>query len=555
MPIAIYLVIFYVWPVANVLKLSLFDPGFSLNSYQRALETPVYVQTLVRTFEISLIAALVSLGLGYPTAYAMAAASSRMRAVMVLIVTAAYLSNVLVRNYAWIFMLADNGVVNSTLRELHWTHQPLDLMFNRFGLMVGMVHILLPTTILILLATMLTIGPEHLRAASSLAAGPFTAFRRAYLPRTMPAIVVSVVLVFVLASAFFTTPAMLGGSGDRMMSNIIVDEVENLNWGFAGALSIVLVVASIIVIFAAQRLVGGAALIDRGGSAGSVHMVTPREGSLTALLDRVADPIWPWVPPVVATLTMAYLVLPLLIVLPISLSRSSFISWPPDGLSLIWYQTYLTSPRWIAATVNSLEIASLTTVIALGLAIPAALGFVRSRSPLRPLIFAMMVAPLLIPNILTAIGVLLFFTPLDIYGNPVAVALGHVIEAAPLATLVLLATLRNLDPNLEKAAASLGAGPLRTLFRVTLPVLAAATVTAGLFAFMHSFNELLIALFVGGISATTLPKRMWESLQDFEPTITAVSTLLIVFAVLVFVALRALRADIGAVAGDPVTEA
>jgi len=160
------------------------------------------------------------------------------------------------------------------------------------------------------------------------------------------------------------------------------------------------------------------------------------------------------------------------------------------------------------------------------------------------LIFGLMVAPLLIPNILTAIGVLLFFTPLNIYGNPVAVSLGHVIEAAPLATLVLVATLRNFDPNLERAAASLGAGPIRTLFRVTIPVLAAATITAGLFAFMHSFNELLIALFVGGITATTLPKRMWESLQDFEPTITAVSTLLVIFAVLVFVALRALRADV-----------
>ena len=544
MPIAIYLAVFYVWPVANVLKLSIFDPTFSLRSYERALTTPIYVQTLVRTFAISGSAALLCLVLGYPTAYAMAAAKPRIRAVMILIATAAYLSNVLVRNYAWIFMLADNGVVNSTLRELHITRQPLDLMFNRVGLMIGMVHILLPTAILILLAAMLTLGRDQLRAAATLAAGPFTAFRRAYLPLTMPAIVASLVLVFVLASAFFTTPAMLGGRGDRMMSNIIVDQVETLNWGFAGALSIVLVVASIAVILIGQGLAGAGALIDRGGPGGSVRQVAVHEGWWTAAIDRLADPIWPRLPPVVATVTMVYLVLPLLVVLPISLSKSSFIAWPPDGLALTWYQKYLTSPRWMGATLNSVEIAALTTVIALALAIPAAFGFVRSRSPLRPLIFGVMVAPLLIPNILTAIGVLLFFTPLGVYGNPLAVSLGHVIEAAPLATLVLVATLRNLDPNLERAAASLGAGPIRTLFRVTLPVLAAATATAGLFAFMHSFNELLIALFVGGITATTLPKRMWESLQDFEPTITAVSTLLILFAVVVFAVLRALRADV-----------
>jgi putative spermidine/putrescine transport system permease protein len=126
-------------------------------------------------------------------------------------------------------------------------------------------------------------------------------------------------------------------------------------------------------------------------------------------------------------------------------------------------------------------------------------------------------------------------------GNPFGVALGHTIESVPLATLVLLAALRNFDRELERAAASLGAGPLRTLFRVTLPILGAATITAALFAFMHSFNELLVALFVGGITATTLPKRMWESLQDFEPTITAVSTLLVFFAVAVLIALQALQ--------------
>ncbi|MGH7969787.1 MAG: ABC transporter permease, partial [Limisphaerales bacterium] len=342
----------------------------------------------------------------------------------------------------------------------------------------------------------------------------------------------------------FTTPAMLGGIGDRMMSNVIVEQVENLDWGFAGALSLVLVVASLAAILIAQRFAGAGALLTRSSSSGPARLVTARESWWKSGLDRVADPIWPRLPPVVATLTMAYLLLPLLIVVPISLSTSSFITWPPTGFSLVWYHTYIASPRWIDATVNSVEIALLTTVIALALAIPAAFGLLRSRSPLRPVIFGMMIAPILIPNILTAVSFLVFFAPLGLYGNPLAVSLGHVIEAAPLATLVLLATLRNFDPNLERAAASLGAGPIRTLFRVTLPVVAAGTVTAGLFAFMHSFNELLIALFVGGITATTLPKRMWESLQDFEPTITAVSTLLIAFAVLVFMALRALRADL-----------
>jgi ABC-type spermidine/putrescine transport system permease subunit II len=152
-----------------------------------------------------------------------------------------------------------------------------------------------------------------------------------------------------------------------------------------------------------------------------------------------------------------------------------------------------------------------------------------------------MVSPLIIPNIITAIGILFFFTSLNFTGNILSVALADVTEALPLATLVMLAALRNFDLDLERAAASLGASPLRTIFKVTLPVLAAATATAALFAFMQSFNELLMALFVGGIRAATVSKQMWESLQDFEPTLTAVSMLLVGFAVLVFIALQVVQ--------------
>jgi putative spermidine/putrescine transport system permease protein len=169
------------------------------------------------------------------------------------------------------------------------------------------------------------------------------------------------------------------------------------------------------------------------------------------------------------------------------------------------------------------------------------LGLARSRSRLRAPILAFMLSPLIIPNIIAAIGILFFFSKFNFTGNILSVALGDTIEALPLATLVMLAALRNFDPAIERAAASLGAGPLRTICKVTLPILAAATATAALFAFMHSFNALLMALFVGGISATTLSKQMWQSLDDYEPTITAVSMLMIGFALVVFVGLRVLQ--------------
>jgi putative spermidine/putrescine transport system permease protein len=542
-PASAFLLVFYVWPVAKVLKLSLFDPGFTLREYARAF-APTYRRILLQTLEISLSAAALCLLLGYPTAYMMARARPRIRMVMILIVSAAYLSNTLARNYAWIFMLAANGVVNSTLTSLHIIQHPMGLVFNRFGLLVGMVHILLPTTIFVLLATMLPIGQEHLRAAASLAAGPFTAFRRAYFPQTVPGVIASFVLVFVIGSAIFTTSAMLGGRSDRMMSNAIVDQVQELNWGFAGALAVILVAVTIAAILLVQHFFGAGALVDRGGVMARnapVRVVRVRERGDTATIDRVMNRCWNAIPPTTAVIVMVFLALPLLIILPISLSPSEFITWPPTGFSFHWYDAYLSDPKWLRATANSFEIAGITTAIALALGFPAALGLARSRSRSRTPIFALMVSPLIIPNIITAIGILFFFTSLNFTGNILSVALADVTEALPLATLVMLAALRNFDLDLERAAASLGASPLRTIFKVTLPVLAAATATAALFAFMQSFNELLMALFVGGIRAATVSKQMWESLQDFEPTLTAVSMLLVGFAVLVFIALQVVQ--------------
>jgi putative spermidine/putrescine transport system permease protein len=542
-PATLFLLVCFGWPVVNVLRQSLFDHGFTVHEYTRAFE-PAYRQILLHTIEIALSAAGLCLVFGYPTAYVMARARPRLRVLMILVVSAAYLSNPLARNYAWIFMLGARGVVNDTLLRLHIIHRPLALIFNRTGLLIGMVHILMPTVILVLLATMVTVGNDPLRAAASLAAGSFTAFRRAYFPQTVSGVVASFVLAFVIGSAIFTTAAMLGGQGDFMMSNEIVDQVQELNWGFAGALAVILLAVILAAILVVQRFFGAGALVDRGGVIARnapVRVVRVREGRVTAAVDGVMNRCWRWLPPVVAVLVMVYLSLPLLIILPVSLGKSNFITWPPTGVTSKWYGTYVSSPQWIHATVNSFEIAGITMVLSLVLGLPAALGLARSRSRLRAPILAFMLSPLIIPNIIAAIGVLFFFSKFNFTGNILSVALGDTIEALPLAILVMLAALRNFDPAIERAAASLGAGPLRTVCKVTLPILAAATATAALFAFMHSFNALLMALFVGGINATTLSKQMWQSLDDYEPTITAVSMLMIGFALVVFVGLRVLQ--------------
>jgi ABC-type spermidine/putrescine transport system permease subunit II len=236
-----------------------------------------------------------------------------------------------------------------------------------------------------------------------------------------------------------------------------------------------------------------------------------------------------------------FLTVPILMIVPLSFSSAAFFVFPPPGYSLRWYENYLNAPGWLDSTWHSVEIGLLTTAIALSLGIPAALGLARSSRKAASSLYLLLLSPLIMPSIVVAVGVFYILTLLGLNYTILGVALGHTIISMPIAILVLVAALRNFDRNLERAAISLGASPLRTTLRITLPVLSTAVITAAMFAFLQSFDELLISLFVSGINARTLPKKMWESLQELDPTIAAVSTLLVLFLILAMSALGLVR--------------
>jgi putative spermidine/putrescine transport system permease protein len=539
-PALAYLAAFYLVPLLQMLRLSLFDGGFTLAHFQRLLDVSTYRIVLGNTFEIALIVSTICLLLGYPTAYMLATSPPRRTGLLLAFVLVPFFTSLLVRNYAWIFLLGTRGVINTILIQTGVLGEPLPLMFNRLGVLVGMVHVLLPYTILVLLAVMRGINPQLLRAASSLGAGPFTAFRRVFLPLSIVGIGASFVLVFVLSLAFFVTPAMLGGPRETMVANMIASQMSQLQWSFASALAVVLLVVSLLAILLLQWVFGGAGLLipGQGEQLRIRREAAVREGRATWALDSTLNPVWPAVPIAIGGAVLFFLVVPVLVMIPLSFNPLEFFVFPPRGFSWRWYQSYLSSQDWLDATVNSLTIGGITTVLTMLIAVPAALGLSRSRSRLVGLLYAFILSPLIVPSIIIAIAVFLLFTNLGITGTVWGVAMGHAIGALPLAIVVLLAALRNFDRNLERAALSLGANPVRTTLRVTLPVLNTAVLTAAFFSFLHSFDELLIALFVGRISARTLPKKMWESLQEINPTMAAVSTLLVLFTVVALVILN-----------------
>jgi len=243
MPALLLLAVLFVFPIIKFLLISVFDPTFTLDNFVRAFTRPVYLRIFWKTFEISLMTTLGALFLGYPVAYLFANVPTRVRNILLPLVLFPFWTNILVRMYAWMALLGHNGVINQLLVNGNLIGEPLPLLFNRFSVLVGMIHFMLPYMILTLYSVMSGIPNELMQAAASLGSPPWKRFYRIYLPLSMPGVGAGCLLVFILAIAFFVTPALLGSIRETMISQVIEREIsEAFNWGFGAALSLILIV-------------------------------------------------------------------------------------------------------------------------------------------------------------------------------------------------------------------------------------------------------------------------------------------------------------------------
>lgn len=225
----------------------------------------------------------------------------------------------------------------------------------------------------------------------------------------------------------------------------------------------------------------------------------------------------------------AFLLLPMLIVIPVSFSSSEYLVFPPPGWSLRWYEQLFSDAAWVDAITTSLLVATLATVVAMVVGVCTAIALVRGRFAYKTAIYVAVLTPLVVPEIVIAIAMFFLFSAVRLVDSPVSIALGQSVVALPLVVLMVAATLQAFDETLERAAEGLGASPARAFVTVTLPVIGPAVLAASLFAFLTSFDNLLIALFLGGPSTRTLPVQIWDSVVLYvEPSIAAVGTILVV---------------------------
>jgi len=241
LPALAFYVLVYLYPLSRIVGWSFFDPDFTLKFYRELLAEPAYFKALRNTLEISVLVTLISLLLGYPLAYLMTTTSARARRVLTVLILVPFWTSILVRTFAWLVILGNNGLVNRALLHLGLVEIPQKLLFNMVGVQVGMVHVLLPFMVFPLYGVMSRIDLNVVRVARSLGAAPRKAFLYVFLPLSLPGVAAGCILVFLLAIGFYVTPALLGGPGQITLATMIDMMINTfLNFGFAATLGVLL---------------------------------------------------------------------------------------------------------------------------------------------------------------------------------------------------------------------------------------------------------------------------------------------------------------------------
>ncbi len=476
---------------------------------------------------------------------------------MILLVMVPFWTSYLVKSFAWVIVLGRTGIINQIGLGSGVLGQPLELLHNELGVMIGMVHAMVPLAILTMLPVMTGIDRRLTQASATLGATPAKGFWLVYFPLSLPGAAAAGLLTFISSLGFFIVPALLGGRQQTMLAQLIIVQVQEiLNWAFAGALAAMMLLAALVTCWVYDRVFGLSSLSGEpsDGKAGKTGFL--RALGL-AILDRVASissaiasgshrllgaAVSSRMLGIYSVLLFAFLMLPTLVVLPIAFTSSQFLEFPPPGYGLEWFRTYFTSDLWVAATIRSFGVAFATAIVATVIGGFAALALARSRSRWRGIIFAFFLAPMIVPRIVIAVGLFYLFAQMGLVATDLGLVIGHTVLALPFAFVAIAAVLKSYDWRLDQAAATLGANRVQALRFVTVPLIKSGLTAAFLFAFITSFDELTVAIFVSGGVKTTLPKQMWDDMiLQLNPTLAAVSVVVFIVVTTLLLAAEKLR--------------
>jgi putative spermidine/putrescine transport system permease protein len=391
-------------------------------------------------------------------------------------------------------------------------------------------------------------------AAATLGGDRAQVFWRIFFVSSMRGVAAAGLLVFIGALGFFITPTLLGSPREMMLGQLIIVQINELqNWQLGSALSVVLVVSALLSCFVYNLVFGMSSLAnDQDAVRSSHHRHLRRIGNgIVNALGLVFSPVLGFhdrhVRPVTRVSPLALyscavifvLLFPIVAIVPMAFTADTFLSFPPKGFSLRWFEAYFESPLWIGATLRSFGIGLVTALVTTAIATLAALGIARSKARVTGALFLLFLLPMIVPSIVTAIALFFLCAHVSLVATDLGIIIGHVVIAMPIVFVILLTTFKGHDWALDHAAGTLGANRLQVLRRITLPSIRNGLVAGLVIGFLTSFEELTVALFIGGGIKTTLPKQLWDDiLLQVNPTLAAASTVVLVVVTLLFLVLQ-----------------
>ena len=541
-PALVFLAVAYLLPLIDLARISAAGAPWWAH-FERVFSVPLYWESLLRTMGVALTVAALCAVFGYPTALLIHRTRGVTRVMIATAIILPYFIAVLIRTYAWMVLLGRNGPINKSAIWLGFYEQPMALLFNRGAVLLGMTAVLLPLMVLSIYSSLSRLDQSLVRAALASGAGPLAVFWRVLLPLTAPGVGAGFLLVFVSALGFFITPTLLGGPADQMFAMHITQQAESITGeGFLQALAVVLLVITLVVVGVAGKLMGfefiwGGGRLAEGAPAPARARARTQSGVAAAGADLLG---WPalrvlgrlpggwgaWTVRLMAGFVIGVLILPILVVIVISFSSASYLTFPPPGWSLRWYEKFFSDPDWMAAFRNSLVIAAMSACIAVALGASAAVGIVRGELRYKSALMLLLVSPMIVPPVVLGLSLYGLFLKLGLVGTHVGLAAAHAIGGVPIVVVIVAAALQGVDRRLEQSAAVHGAAPFTVFRTVTLPAIAPGLAAAVFFAFLHSFDELVLSLFLSSPRLRTLPLRLWADVNyQLNPVLAVVSAL------------------------------
>jgi putative spermidine/putrescine transport system permease protein len=490
------------------------DPLY-LGHYTAIVRDDLLRQVALHSVMLAFVSMVATVLLAFPAAYVISRLSRRTSSLMMVLVLMPFWVSIIVRLFAFTTILGTQGIINSAAGAIGLG--PFPLLYNTFATIVGMVAYLLPYLILILVSAMMSIDTSLLTAARTMGASERRVFLDIYFPQVRPALLGGSVLVFVLGLGFFLTPAILGGPHNLTIPIFIQQQVQNYQWGKAAAMGIVLLAVSVVG-YALALKIGGKGMLSpvqqgsRGAAARDPLRPTPVTGICVAVL--VFD--------------LILLILPLLVVIPTSVTETTQIQFPPVGFSIKWFVEALTSPIWIDAFLKSVRVGVLTAVFASLCGLALARVGTRSKSlALKSAIQVAAIIPLIVPVILLGIGIYDVQGRLGLLGSDFGLVVAHTVLCLPLVFLVLANALAAVDISIEQAAWSMGASNTRAFWGIVVPLAMPALVGSFLISFVTSWDEAVLAMFQTELDKT-LPVTIYSFLRSgITPAVSAVATIII----------------------------